>query len=154
MGFGSDPAGGSGAGIGVLVSSPALVASGYQKSTTGAVSSVKIDGALRDTSIDDYGNEEGMSDAAQCVQIAFGMNVGDIAVDHEAGVRWPKKLGDNILNEMKAEAQRVMAPLTDAGLAELESVTIETVGTTLYGLVLWRDMRTNLVQPLRLPIGG
>lgn len=153
MGFGSDPAAGSGAGVGVLVVSPALAAKGYQRSTTGAVSSIKIDGLLRDTTIDSFGNEDGMSDAAQCVQIAFGTKAGDIMVDHEAGVRWPSKLGDNITNEMRAEAARVMLPLTTANIAEFVSVEIETVGTTLYGVVKWRDMRTDLERTTRIPIG-
>jgi hypothetical protein len=154
MGFGSDPAAGSGAGIGVLVSSPALAAAGYQRSTTGAVSSVNIDGSIRDVTLDAYGNEEGMSDAAQCVQIAFGTRVGEIAVDHEAGVRWPTKLGDTVLSQMRAEASRVMAPLTSSGIAELVDVFVEVEGTTLYGLVTWRDMRTNTEQQIKLPIGG
>lgn len=153
MGFGSDPAGGSGAGVGVLLTNQALVDPGFQKSSTGAVSSIKIDGSISDITIDGYGNEEGMSDAAQCVQIAFGMKEGDIAVDPTAGVRWPKKLGDNILNQMRAEAVRVMLPLTTGGIAEFVDVVIETEGTSLYGIVLWRDLRTNKEQRTKLPIG-
>jgi len=154
LGFGSAPCAGTGAGIGTLVTSAALAASGFQRSTTGAVSSVKIDGALRDITFDVYGNEEGMSDAAQCVQVAFGTMRGEIAVDQTAGVQWPKKLGDNAAAQMRAEAARVMAPLTSSGIAELVDVRIEVEGTTLYGIVQWRDMRTNTEQQTKLPIGG
>ena len=153
MGFGSDPAGTSGAGTGVPLQSPALVADGYQKSSTGAVSSVLVDGLARDLVIDSFGTEEGMSDAAQLVQFAFGTVKGEIAVEPGRGIMWPAKLGDNVRAYMQAQAERVMAPLQNAGIAQLESVEIATEGTKLYGVVTWRDLRTGNTQPIKLPIG-
>ena len=134
------PIGYSGAGIGMPITSPALAAAGYGKSTTGAVSSVNIDNETHDYTFDVYGSEEGMSDTGQRVFLCLSTLRGSRLSFQAFGFKRPTKVSANIQNEVYELVRVAMAPVLDDGSAELLNVAVTTDVTRVYALVEWMDV--------------
>lgn len=148
-GFGISPAGTAVAGVGLPSASSQLCSTGWQKSTTGAVSSVNIDSTARDITLDDYGSEEGMSDTAQRVYLCLQTLRGSRVSFQPFGFRAPPKITDDVLTLTREAVRLAMLPVTEDGSAELIDVTVGADGTRLYALVTWRDTRRNTTPTTR-----
>lgn len=142
-GFGFSPAGSSPAGVGLPVSSPALVDAGFSQSTTGAVSSIKIDPDTRDFAVDAMGSEEGMSDTAQRVWLCIRNLRGSRMSSPTFGFKAPPKITNDVRKEVHEAVRLAMLPVTSDGSVSIEGVEVETQGTRIFALVTWRDMRRN-----------
>jgi len=154
IGFGFAPAGMSPAGIGLPVSSPALVAKGYQTSTTGAVSSVNIDPKTLDQTVDANGSDEGMSDTAQRVYFCLRTLQGAISNLPGFGLEHPKAASPDILPAVREMVRVAMAPVLDDGSATLDDVQIEVAGTSVFSLIKWTDVKRAKKLDTRARIGS
>ena len=146
-GAGFDPAGICPAGIGMPVTSYALTSGGFQESTTGAVSSVLVDSDSLDYVLDANGNEEGMSDTAQRVQMCLATLLGSRVGFQSFGFRGPRKVTDTVKTEVTEAVRTAMLPVTSDGSATILSVEVVAEGTRVFALVRWQDNRNN-AQPV------
>lgn len=140
-GAGFDPFGSSPAGYGEPVTSLALAITGYQRSTTGCVSSVNIDGKTKDFTYDAYGNEEGMSDTAQRVYMLIAEEFGSRQCSPKTGFQRPQTIGANFNNDIEARVKRALAPVLVDGSARFDGVDTSSIGTTGIAYILWTDLR-------------
>lgn len=144
-GCGFDAFGSAPAGLGTPVASPALALSGYQLSTTGAVSSVNVDPTTRDYTFDSYGNDEGMSDTGQRVFVLMA-TLADSRLANSDGFHVPQKADSSASATIAREVKRVLAPCIDDHTIELIDVSVErdeTIPTNVYAIIRWRDVRTS-----------
>lgn len=140
-GAGLSPAGLAPAGIGLPDTSHSLAATGYGKSTTGAVSSIKLDYRTLDSVHDAWGNETGISDTEQrvalCLRTVRGSRLSFLA----SGFAPPTKVTDQVRREVQEAVRLALLPVTSDGSAALVAVTVEPHATSVWALVTWRDNR-------------
>lgn len=148
-GFGFSPAGTSPAGVGLPVTSPALVDAGFSQSTTGAVSSLNIDSESRDFTVDSLGSEEGMSDTAQRVFLCMRTLRGIRPTFANFGFKGPPKITDDVRTQVKEAVRLALQPVLTDGSAELQSVETESEGTRIFALIKWRDTRRGTTTTTR-----
>lgn len=157
MGLGLSPLGTSPAGIGSSTpSGPLYQATKWQKSTTGAVSSVEIDPVTRDVVHDANGSENGMSDAAQRVWMLCEMTQGSRANWPRDGFARPEKIDSaGFSRDVEDSFRNALAPMVLDGTITIDSFTIEidpTTPTRGYALVKWTDRRTSRQEKTRTPL--
>lgn len=152
MGFGFDKAGQAPAGLGTPIEGLSVTYTGFGASTTGAVSSLKIDPVTRDYVFDEKGTEQGMNDSEQrvwcCLQTMAQSRVGF----PNDGLALPKAIGDNIRTEIEEAIRVALRPVLDDGSITLASVEVEAVGTKVFAAVKWRDTRTSTEVITRTPL--
>lgn len=155
-GAGLSPFGTAPAGVGLPVTSPALVAAGYQMSTTGAVSSVKIDQVSKDVCLDANGSELGMSDQDQRVYMLCTTFVGSRANFQRDGLGRPDAAGGVDLQLQVENLYRAaLAPAINDGSIRLDSVTIEldhTKPNIVYAQAYWFDLTTGTSHTTKTPL--
>lgn len=151
-GLGFDALGESPAGLGTPTQNSALAVLGYQRSTTGAVSSVQVTGRERDYAYDDNGNEVGMGDTAQRVFLCIKTTAGSRIEYPESGLSIPETINGNMGPIMTERVRRAMAPVLDDGSVSLDNVDVTADGTMLVCVVTWTDLRTLKQRQERLPL--
>lgn len=155
-GLGLSPLGTSPAGIGSQVANgPLYQSTAWQKSTTGAVSSVQIDPRTRDVVHDAQGSEQGMSDAAQRVWMLCQTTQGSRANWPKDGFARPESIGGDFARLTEDAFRNALAPMILDGTITIDSFTIEidpATPTRGYALVTWTDRRTNRQEPTRTPL--
>jgi hypothetical protein len=145
------------AGLGTQVANgPLYAASLWQKSSTGAVSSVAIDPVEMDTTHDAYGSENGMSDTGQRILILCKLSLGSRANWPTQGLRTPDKCGADLERYVTDAFTQALAPVVDDGSARIDSITVETDAnfpTRGYALVTWYDLkRQNANVTTKIPL--
>jgi phage baseplate assembly protein W len=146
-GVGFDSTGLAPAGLGTPTQNLDLATLGYQKSTTGCVSSLNVarDG---DYSYDDNGNEEGMSDTAQRVMLCLKTTAGSRVEYQDFGLRIPETTAGSV----EAAVRLALAPVLDDNSVTLDSVESTTSGTGAQVIVWWTDQRTRKQRSTPLPM--
>lgn len=155
-GLGLSPLGTSPAGIGSQVANgPLYLVTAWQKSSTGAVSSVQIDPRTRDVVHDANGSEQGMSDAAQRVWMLCSMTQGSRANWPKDGFSRPESIGGDFARLTEDSFRNALSPMILDGTITLDSFTIEidpSTPTRGYALVTWTDRRTSRQDKTRTPL--
>lgn len=144
------------AGIGSQVANgPLYLVTAWQKSSTGAVSSVEIDPRTRDVVHDTNGSENGMSDAAQRVWMLCMLTAGSRANWPRDGFERPERIGDDFQRIVEDAFRQALDPAVSDGSITIDDVSIETSETYPnrgYALVRWTDRRTNKTDTARAPL--
>ena len=151
-GVGYDAIGQAPAGIGEPVTSLALALTGYQKSTTGCVSSLNVDGRSKDYTYDVYGNEEGMSDTAQRVYMLLAEEFGTRQCSPKTGLQRPQTISSRFANDIEAVVKRALDPVIRDGSVSLDLVDTTSSGTTGAVVVWWTDRRKRSQERTTAPL--
>lgn len=122
--------------------------------TRGAVSSSLIDDDTKDLVVDSDGNEEDMTDAEQRVYLLMKTSYGSVRADAKLGLKIPPKLGPNVQKEVEAYVREALTPCTSDGSIKIRGVAVETVGTRLFAIVNWTDLKRNTKNTTRSPVTG
>lgn len=150
IGIGIAPSGTSPAGVGAPVTTGPLAKTGWQMSSTGAVSSVEIDPNTKDYVFDPTtGSEEGMGDIEQRVWLLCQTRRGSRTNYQDSGLATPRRITPNLKQQVEAEFKLALAPAIEDGSILIKSIEVESLGTQAFALVRWVNLNTDIERTTR-----